>query len=307
MGAGLGTHTMALMAPVRPWQNAKSMPGRGPVVALRRQARRYDGMSIASIKGRLRRSLTHLPLYRHARSFQRRWLTPAYSRRVQENIAFHGEFVSEGSLCIDIGANVGIRTECLLALGASVVAVEPQPACVDELRAMFGHLDRFSLEPQACGSSPGTGNLCLADWHLVATMSPEWRDNLLNTRPEMASANWHGEQQVPVTTLDELIKKYGVPHYIKIDVEGYEAEVFRGLSQPLPWISFEVSPWAQAVATECFDILSALGTPECNYVVGEQMRWCLDRWYPLDEMQALVHDDFFRGESYADVYLRFDT
>ena len=42
-----------------------------------------------------------------------------------------------------------------------------------------------------------------------------------------------------VTTLDRLIESYGVPAFIKIDLEGYELQVLQGLSRSVRGISFE--------------------------------------------------------------------
>ncbi|MDX1409268.1 MAG: hypothetical protein R3330_14075, partial [Saprospiraceae bacterium] len=43
---------------------------------------------------------------------------------------FYTGFVQEGMLCFDIGAHLGNRTRAFRDLGASVVAVEPQPLCL---------------------------------------------------------------------------------------------------------------------------------------------------------------------------------
>jgi FkbM family methyltransferase len=45
---------------------------------------------------------------------------------------------------------------------------------------------------------------------------------------------WNDELEVPMRTLDELIREYGVPDFCKIDVEGYEFGVIQGLSRPNP-------------------------------------------------------------------------
>jgi FkbM family methyltransferase len=54
-------------------------------------------------------------------------------------------------------------------------------------------------------------------------------------------ANWIQDAQqviqVPVMTLDQAIDRYGLPQFCKIDVEGYEMEVLRGLSHAIPFLT----------------------------------------------------------------------
>jgi hypothetical protein len=88
-------------------------------------------------------------------------------------------------------------------------------------------------------------------------------------------ADWHGLQyrdgqleqcDVEVTTLDALIAKYGIPAFCKIGVEGFEAEVLKGLSQPLRMLSLEYHRDEAGQALECLNILSKLVSLQINAI-----------------------------------------
>jgi uncharacterized membrane protein len=64
---------------------------------------------------------------------------------------------------------------------------------------------------------------------------------------------------VPVTTLNDLIERYGHPDFVKIDVEGCEADVLKGLSSRVPLISLEFHSIEIDHAEECLAILANMG------------------------------------------------
>jgi len=79
--------------------------------------------------------------------------------------------------------------------------------------------------------------------------------------------------QVPMTTLDALIGAHGLPHFVKIDVEGFEGEALAGLSAAPRAISFEFTTIQRDAALGCLDRLAALGYRQFNAALGESLRF----------------------------------
>ena len=147
--------------------------------------------------------------------------------------ALYAQFVRPSDLVFDVGAHVGDRLRAFRRLGASVVAVEPQPALFGTLKALFGRDDTVTLVRSAIGRKTGHATMMInLDNPSISTLSKEF------IAASRDAAGWQGQAwpqslQVPVTTLDELIDVHGVPSFIKLDIEGLEAEALAGLSRPV--------------------------------------------------------------------------
>jgi FkbM family methyltransferase len=228
------------------------------------------------------------------------------ARRRHHSEAFYRQFVRDGDLCFDVGANVGNRTEVFLNLGAKVVAIEPQPACVEALRKQYGGNRRLVVIPKALGSRPGVGELMLSPANALSSMSEDWLRTVKKSgRFGAFQANsWKESTAVPITTLDEMIQEFGTPEFCKIDVEGYEAEVLRGLSRPIRVLSFEFTPEFISGTRECLQILAKLGPCEFNYSVGESLRFALGHWVSADELERTL-TTMRDNTVFGDVYVRF--
>lgn len=179
------------------------------------------------------------------------------------------QFVQPGDLVFDIGAHVGDRIAAFRRLGARVVAVEPQPALVRVLGMLYGRDRMVSVIRTAMGRTPGTANLMInVDNPTISSASNDF------IQAAHASQGWDREAwtksiSVPVTTLDALIAEHGLPAFIKIDVEGFEAEVLAGLTQPVAALSFEFTTIQRDVALACLERCSALGLVRFNAALGE--------------------------------------
>ena len=149
----------------------------------------------------------------------------ARSRRAMRR--FYRQFMSPGDLCFDIGANNGERARVFRAIGATTIAVSlnrnVQPgsgACgrpSPSSRPPSAHIRALSIS--GLRTSPYSPRLLA----LIEAVSSAGRFN----------AEWKTKLTVPLTTLDELIAKYGKPIFCKIDVEGYDLTCSRGWGSSL--------------------------------------------------------------------------
>lgn len=149
--------------------------------------------------------------------------------------------------------------------------MEPQPRLLRALRLIFRRDPEVTLVPVLLGALPGEAVLRLNTANpTVATAS-----DAFITAAEGAAGwegqRWDAEIVRPVMTLDSLADRYGLPAFMKIDVEGFEAEVLGGLTQPPPALSFEFTTIQRDVAAACLERLAALGYRHFNACLGESM------------------------------------
>jgi FkbM family methyltransferase len=215
---------------------------------------------------------------------------------------FYAPVVPAGGLAFDVGAHAGNRVRAFRALGARVVAVEPQPDFAALLSRWFARDVGVTVLPMALGREAGQAQLLLSEaTPTVSTLSAHWAQRTGATA-SFQGVRWSPGPVVPVTTLDALIAQHGRPDFIKIDVEGFELEVLQGLGQPVPALSFEFLAPVRDLALGCIDRLEALGRYRYQWSVGEQLRLQPERALDADAMRAWLRglaDDAPSGDILA--------
>jgi hypothetical protein len=164
--------------------------------------------------------------------------------------------------------------------------------------------------PAAVGARAGRARLELSSaTPTLSSMSPTWIRSVVKDH-RFAGVRWDRSVEVEVATLDDLITRYGLPSFCKIDVEGFETDVLAGLTSAVPALSFEYLPPAHDAALEALRLVERLGAAaggyRYNYSPIETMRFASRRWLDADELAGLLERYRPLGRS-GDVYARVES
>ena len=128
----------------------------------------------------------------------------------------------------------------------------------------------------------------------VNTISRKWADELKEHKESFkhghCGLDFARSEQVETTTVEELMKLYGAPYFIKIDVEGHELSVLGGMQQPVPFLSFEVNLRTfRQEGKDCVQVLHRLKQDGCfNYTPDCTSGLVLKEWLGSRDFSAVL-------------------
>jgi FkbM family methyltransferase len=136
-------------------------------------------------------------------------------------------------LVFDVGMHRGEDTEFYLSRGCNVVGIEANPTLVSQLREKFVKeiaSGRVRIVDKAIADRPGrvsfTIDPMLSIW---GSISPSFIERNRKIRGGKDAVTPNQVVEVESTTLDELIRAYGTPYYMKVDIEGMDMACIRAL------------------------------------------------------------------------------
>jgi FkbM family methyltransferase len=184
---------------------------------------------------------------------------PKYRRQLGQHYdSAVAEFISSrmrpGSVCLDVGANVGVYVLQLARWSGpsgSVIAFEPNPGARKILRqhvAWNALENQVSIEPQAVSSALGLRPMFAYEADGMSRLGEPNERIVARAR----------KIEVPVTTLSDFCEANSVePDWVVIDIEGFEIQALLGFERFLlknrrkPQIVIEMHPnvWSSAETT----------------------------------------------------------
>lgn len=174
----------------------------------------------------------------------------------------------EKKLIFDIGSHNGLFTDKCLEFypDSKVVSIEANENLWGQLHVKYSGNRRVCAINYLVSEITGQFQpfyICDADQ--ISTASVDWIEN-----SRFNNFNYNQVLHPLTVNIDSLIKIFGKPDLIKIDVEGFEYEVVKGLSQKVGEICFE---WAEEeydkINKTCQHLIE-LGYNNFGWILGDE-------------------------------------
>ena len=209
------------------------------------------------------------------------------------------KLINKGDLYFDIGAHLGEKSKSFIEKKIRTIMVEPLPVCVKALKKLYSKNSIVKIIPKGLGSKNTKKILSInKQMPTTSTFAKHWKSG------RFSNLRWSGKTQIQITTLDNLIKKFGNPQYIKIDVEGYALNVLKGLSKKSGVISFEITSEFFSDAIKCLNYLKKLSYNSFSFSIGEQKKFFCD-WSDHKTIVNLIKKEIKKDKLFwADIYCK---
>jgi FkbM family methyltransferase len=202
---------------------------------------------------------------------------------------FYQNFIGNSDFMIAIGDHQGIISDTSQKIGALTLIVEPLP-------------DSYRL---LCEKFASSKNVILLHTDIGAfdaafTFNEAYEKNILPYSSNLtASAS---QPMVKITTLDEIIVQHGIPIFLKINANGFENEVLKGLNTPILTISVAFYSYLFEKTIENIRRILEIGNYEFNWILDEEPSLQSKEWLDAKALHQSMSDfnkQRFAGQIFA--------
>ena len=188
----------------------------------------------------------------------------------------------------DIGANVGNWAKANMHKCEKIIAIEASPITFNKLVDNCKDTDITLLNYAVCNNNGEDITFYHANCDVLSTMNKEW----LTSENSRFCNQEYTQIRCKTITIDNLIKTYGLPELIKIDVEGGEYQCISSLTQKVRILCFEWASELNEITFNCIDYLSTLGFTKFYMQNGDDYRFMpiSSDYYDIDTVKSKLNN-----------------
>ena len=211
---------------------------------------------------------------------------------------------SRNNLIFDVGANRGHKSAVFSKLAKNVIAFEPSEKLFEHLIQRFQNTN-VSVFNLALGGKVAEAEIFVVEHNEAYNSLNQKHIETTTASRGIANLETVKRQKVKVETLENFIGKFGVPKYVKIDVEGYELEVLKGLKTVVPLVSIEANlPEFRAETITSIEYLDKLSHGKYEYNFANDHFFLANAFLAKNEAIEYIRDTKL---NYLEIYAKLLT